>query len=163
VERLFIRDTARDLGLSPHERVQLVHVTDEPLFSTDLRQLGKFYNVAAFSCQILASLGYKRILLLGVDGTFLPHPGAEVLDQPHHMVAVSDTDPNHFCPEYLPVGMRFTRPRPDRFMHGWRLLAGQLGEAGVEVKNATANSAVDCFPNTTLDAGLRWLNHDSLE
>jgi hypothetical protein len=160
VECLFIRDTARDLGLALHERVQFVHVTDEPRFSTDLGQLGKFYNVAAFSCQILVALGYSRLLLLGVDGRFLPHPGTEVLDQPHHLLAVSDTDPNHFCPEYLPAGMRFTRPRLDRFMHGWRLLAAQLAGTGVEVKNATPNSAVDCFPNTSLAVGLRWLNCD---
>jgi hypothetical protein len=157
VERLFIRDTAVEMGLAPNSRVQLVHVTEEPQFSTDFSSLGMFYNVAAISVQILAALGYKRLLLVGVDGKYCTHPGAKQLDHPDHLEAITGNDPNHFCTEYLSPGLRFSRPRPDRFIRGWRLLATQLSAAHVEVRNATVGSAVDSFPTTELDGGLRWL------
>jgi hypothetical protein len=162
VEQLFLRDSARELGLVPNARVELVHVTEEPIFSTDLSCLGMFHNVAAVSVQILAALGYQRLLLLGIDGVYRPQPGAHALDRPYHLQAVYDNDPNHFCADYHGAGRRYTRPNPPKFMRGWHMLAEALSVSEIEVMNATQGSAVECFPRIDLEMGLRWLDGESL-
>ena len=162
VERLFLRDSAQDLGLVPNEHVQLLHVTEEPKFSTDLNCLGMFHNVAAVSVQILAALGFQRLLLVGIDGVYRPQPHVKTLDCPSLLEAAHDNDPNHFCADYHGTGRRYTRPTPAKFMHGWRMLASELSAHEIEIMNATPDSAVDCFQMISLDEGLNWLDEGSL-
>ena len=120
-----------------------------------------FHNVAAVSVQILANLGYRRLLLLGIDGVYHAQPAARALDRPYHLQAIYDNDPNHFCANYHGVSRRYTRPNPTKFMRGWHMLADALSVFGIEVMNATLGSAVKCFPRVDLEMGLRWLDGES--
>jgi hypothetical protein len=158
IQKVFLRDGAPRQGIANSDRVCLVHVTDSPLFSTDLRQLGMFDNVAAVSIQILAACGYRRIVLLGVDGYYRPQPLAQQLDRPWKLRATQDNDPNHFVANYHGAGRRFTRPNPEKYMRGWRALAEQLPATGIQVVNCTPGTAVDCLPVWNLERGLRWLD-----
>lgn len=156
IDKLFIRDSARDLGLRPTPRISFLTLTNEFKFSTNLQELGMFNNVAATSIQVLASLGYRRILMLGIDASFQHHATAEVVDKAYHLRATGDDDPNHFRPDYYGKGREFTRPNAEKLNLGWQELANTLPDT-VEVRNATIGSALTCFPKTSLANGLNWI------
>jgi hypothetical protein len=156
VRRLFLRDTARRLGLPESERVTFVHVGEHMRFSLDLDDLGMFGNVAAVSIQILAALGYRRFLLLGVDGNYHMSRPAAQLESPYDLLAQADDDPDHFRPDYHGANVRFTRPNNRRFLAGWEELARQARGLGLEIVNASPTSAVESFPKLAFEEAWAW-------
>ncbi|HKP76803.1 MAG TPA: hypothetical protein VJT67_14835 [Longimicrobiaceae bacterium] len=154
--RFFLRDAYVDPALAAAERVEWIRCSNQMRFSTDLRSLGRYWNVAAVSVQILAALGHTRVVLVGVDGEFAPHATAVALDEPWNLQSRGDDDPNHFTPAYHGAGRRFTRPNPEKFRKGWDALAAQLPAAGVEVVNASTRTALTQFPRLPLREALQW-------
>lgn len=157
IQQFFLRDSASALGFRSVRRVRLIHVRDEPEFATDLDGLGMFGNVAAVSVQVLAALGYDRVVMVGVDGHYVPQPSARAGAKPWMLTGTVDDDHNHFFPGYHGKGRRFTRPNPAKLHRGWHQLAAALPGAGIEVVNASSPTALDCLPRMALDEALRWL------
>jgi hypothetical protein len=157
IQQFFLRDSAAALGFRSDGRVRLIHVRDEPDFSTDLDGLGMFGNVAAVSIQVLAALGYDRVVMVGVDGHYGPQPSAKAGARPWMLTGTADDDQNHFFPGYHGEGRQFTRPNPAKLQRGWHDLAAALPGAGIEVVNASSPTALDCLPRVDLDEALRWL------
>lgn len=151
VRHVYLRDTARRFGLPNDPRVTYVHVHDEPVFSTDFGALGMFGNVAAVSVQILAALGYRRLLLLGIDGGYSRSDQVEQLESRYDLQALRDDDSDHFRADYHGRGVRFTRPNNERFQEGWKRLVEAAEARGLELILGSPDSAVDCLPRLDWD------------
>lgn len=152
--RFFFNRTACLFGLDDSSRVILVELVEGGGFSTDWNQLGDFGNVGASSLQILTSLGYVRVLMVGVDGRY------SILDDKKAdgdgMVRVND-DPDHFTPDYARGKRRLASPDFEKLLGRWPEVAEACRARGVEVRNASPGSALTCFPKVDFIAGLDWL------
>src|SRR5439155_8775247 len=82
IQQFFLRDSAAALWFRSEGRVRLIHVREEPEFSTDLDGLGMFGNVASVAVQVLAALGYDRVVMVGVDDHYVPQPSAQAGAKP---------------------------------------------------------------------------------
>lgn len=82
-------------------------------------------NSAAQVVNLLARRGAKRILLVGVDGTY----------------------GKHWHPEHShPGAAHATQDTARRWCDHWRMIAPDLKARGIEVVNCSAKSSVDAFP-----------------
>ena len=156
IEKIFVRDSAKTLGLPALPGIYFLGIVNQYRFSTDLGALGMFNNVAAVSIQILAALGYRRILMLGIDARYETQSTAEIMDQPYHLRATRDDGTNHFRSDYYGKGCDFTRHNMEKQMSGWQALTRAL-PASVQVRNATEGTALTCIPKISLKNGLRWI------
>jgi hypothetical protein len=157
-QMFFLRDIETDRALPMGDRVRRIRCAGNQVFSTDLDALGRYDNVAAVSVQILAALGYTRQVMVGIDGEYIAQPGAIRRDEPWDLQATADNDPNHFDPAYHGAGRLFTRPNPEKFRRGWDALAAELPRVGIEVVNASAETALTQFPRLPLQEALSWLD-----
>ncbi|MBB5520088.1 hypothetical protein [Amphiplicatus metriothermophilus] len=103
----------------------------------------------------IATLGFKKIVLLGVDGRYKEVvDGAERRNGIELEVVRAGENPNYFFDGYQQPGDRYNIPNPRPGLHvgAWRAAALLLRKAGVEAYNANADSAVRCFPFVDLQS-----------
>lgn len=116
-----------------------------------------------------AALGYKDIILLGIDGRYpvevLPESEAkkgivlEIKETPEH-------NPNYFFDGYQQQGDMYHVPNGGRksgfllHQHGWRNLPPILRLLDCMVVNANQDSAVDAFPKTTMGKAVQRLEEE---
>lgn len=146
------------IGLGSRELQNVTYCTVEPGsgFATTPNQLTDFGNAGATSVQLLWLLGFRRIVLIGVDARYRRQADL-VVDADGYTRAAVRLD--HFCPEYA-SGKRL-RVNPDLTMitGGWQRVASEAAKCGVQVRNATPDSALDCFPTIDFAAGIDWAIH----
>lgn len=141
--RAFLNNAAASFGFSETDRIKFLRVLDEPVFSASLDVVGDFGNVGASSLQVLAALGYRRVVLVGIDGRYAPGSSVEVLQQ------------NYFSPAYVLPG-RWNSPAPEVSRMQWERVAAGCRSVGLEVQNASPGTALECFPKTDLASALAW-------
>ncbi len=141
--RAFLHSAAGDCGFVPSDRVHFVNVIDEPVFTASLETVGDFGNVGASSLQVLAALGYRRVVMVGVDGRYTPGNTVEELRR------------NYFADAYVTPG-RWHSPDPETSRQQWERVAVGVRAAGVDVVNASPASAVECFPKSDVSSALAW-------
>ena len=174
IERLFLRDTAELFGIPEGGRVTYLHIINGAPFSTDLKNLGMFGNVGAVSLQILASLRYTRVVLVGVDARYVQNPPDILVEEVDNYIEgtrgdtfdyvhLQDNDPNHFCPNYYGQGRRENTPNVAKAIEGWRRAGDACPAFGLEVRNASPGSALQCFSHLGLEDALEWLQNDGNE
>lgn len=147
--RAFLNDSAAGLGFTPSERIVFVSVSEGALFRTDGRAASDFGNVGASSLQIVAALGYQRVALTGVDGRYAP------IDKP------GDARQNYFTDDYVVEGHRMLAFDDATSRRQWDRAAEGCRAAGLDVVNASVNSALECFPRMDLPSALKWLRGDA--
>ena len=134
-----------DFGISAGARVTLSVACPRrphlPETSTYLRDLG---NVGAASLQMLALLGYRKVLMVGVDGRYLPERADEA-------------DVNHFSDAYARGRKPLTAADQRHYTAGWPLAAKECRRLGMEVRNASSGTALSYFETCGLGEGLDWL------
>lgn len=96
-----------------------------------------------------AALGYRQIVVLGVDGRYKEIvPGAE--RRGGHVLEITQTaeNPNYFFSGYQQPGDRYHVPnaQPRLHLNAWRGVAEALDRAGIVAANGSPNSAVDALP-----------------
>ncbi len=104
-----------------------------------------------------ASLGRRRLIMLGVDGRYRQIvDGAEKRAGIELEIVQTADNPNYFYDGYQQPGDRYNLPDPRPALHvnAWREAGRKLSAAGVEVYNASPASAVRCFPFIDIDAFL---------
>lgn len=126
-------------------------------FSTDISALTDFGNVGATSIQILALLGYRRIAMIGVDARY-SRIDARVADK-DGFVLVAD-DPDHFCTEYVQGKRLKANPDLGKDIGQWPQVAKECASHEMEVRNASPESALDCFPATDFASAIEWVQED---
>ena len=167
IRHFYLRNTAASLGMQEQHNVTFLNIREGASFSTDLKHLGMFGNVGAVSLQILAHLGYGKVVLIGVDARYAQHPPdirvEKAYDYIHgtndaiDYVHTENNDPNHFCPAYYGKGRRENRPNVSKAIVGWNKAAQACGAHGLQVVNATTGSDLQCFPHVPFTDAIKWL------
>lgn len=142
--RFFLHRDAAKSGIEANARVSHSALEPGTVFSSSLTRLTDFGNVGATSLQVLAMLDYRRVLMVGVDGTYRPEDG-------------HDRDPNHFRDDYAAGRDQLTDADRMRYSSGWPAAAAECGRLGVEVMNASPGTSLTCFAKIDLEQGLDWL------
>lgn len=108
--------------------------------------------MSATSLQILAGLGFRRILLLGVDASY-----GDATAETSAVATAGKADSDHFIPDYR-AGLSFdtTTPR-NQFVEGWALAAAGCEKLNIAIRNASRATSLTCFVRCNLDDGLLWL------
>lgn len=156
VRRFFLNENAADFGIVSSERVTLLHLREGAPFSLDLHTLTDFGNVGASSLQILAALGYRRVVLVGVDAHYSSLPGVDVEDQ-EYIRMQHGQDPDHFLPGYMEGRRRIAKPDYDRLLGQWPQVAAECEHIGLDVRNASPGSALTLFPSIDFPDALDWI------
>ncbi len=155
IERFLLRNNLIEtLGAAAHTpRVVNFDVLSkrEPLLSPPSPTTGSHSALWA------ASMGYKTIVMLGVDVQYKEMvAGAERRDGIELEIVEDRDNPNYFFPGYQAPGDRYNlpNPRPDLHVNAWRRAGAHMAGAGVRVFNANKASAVQCFPFINLEVFL---------
>jgi hypothetical protein len=138
----FLHADAAKARIEPSDHVTLADVSPDAAFAASWHRLADLGNVGAISLQILALLGHRRVLMVGVDGVY----GAD-----------NDDDPNHFRPDYARGRVPLTDAERTRCTAGWPVAARECRRLGLDVRNASEGTALTCFATIGFSAGLEWL------
>jgi hypothetical protein len=150
--RFFLHEVAATRGLAAGERVTLVQMHPGQTFTSTLDVLTDFGNVGATSVQLLAGLGYDRVLLVGVDARY-----SSPSDHDQAAIAAGVVDPDHFIPGYRSGIIFDTTTDRSIYTKGWPLVARECARLGIAVCSVPGTS-LDCFPVRELESGLAWLD-----
>jgi hypothetical protein len=140
----FLHSSAAKAGIEAGGRVTLCNLMPGTGFSGSLSSLTDFGNVGAISMQILHALGYRKVLMVGVDGDYQPETDVR-------------RDANHFRPDYAVGRMPLTPAERARYTVGWPAVAAECQRHGLEVRNASPRTVLTCFPTIDFGDGLDWL------
>jgi len=152
IERFFF---LRHLSDSPRLQQVHLHGTRVGQFSTEFKTFGYGGNTGANACQVGICLGYKKILLIGIDCNYkkeVVDGAARAPGNTLKMVETPDHNVNYFIPDYQQEGDVFNYPQADKFHRpAWRALAKWAPTVGVEIINCGVESTLECFPRSTLE------------
>jgi hypothetical protein len=154
VRQFFLHAAAQELGISCTHRVALVRLHEGRAFSCNSQEINDYGNVGASSLQILASLGYCKVVLIGVDARY-DRGAAGPVDG--GFIRVED-DADHFHPDYLRGMRRVAQPDLQKILGQWPSAALGARAAGLTIVNASLGSQLDCFERMDFEASLRWLS-----
>ena len=149
-ERFFL---LRQVSSSP--KLTVIRLLPEaPEFSTDINRFQNSGNTGTNSCQVALCLGYRRIILIGVDCNYVQFvDGAKVVGGTViEMQKTPGNNPNYFIPDYQQKGDRFNIPNAHIYHKpAWEKLAQYATRNGIDVVNCGPESALECFRRSTLE------------
>jgi len=127
---------------SGRDDVVFVHTSHEEGFSTDLadRGLWEGATVTFVAMQLAYHLGYRDVVLIGVDHSFATRGPA------HQLVTSSGDDPNHFDKAYFGAGYRWQLPDLEMSERAYALAKAAFEAAGGSVVDATVGGKLTIFP-----------------
>ncbi len=110
-------------------------------------------TVTYFSMQLAFYLGFREVILIGVDHSFVEVgvPAVETLPQdkyergPATVVSGGD-DPNHFTPGYFGKGVKWVLPDWQQMEASYRLARLTYEAAGRRIVDATVGGKLTVFP-----------------
>ena len=154
----YIRD------LSNNER--FTHVNLLPYGSTDKtnnkeEDFKAFHdngNSGANASSVGICLGYKKIVLLGVDCNYVEFVDGCKRDGPGGLVMekTPDKNPNYWFDDYQQKGDEYNVPAGLSFhMPTWNMLAYRAAHAGVEMINCSPITNLRCFKRMSLKEALK--------
>lgn len=141
----FLHEHASSHGVPRANNVTFCRLLPGDSFGATPTTLTDFGNVGAVSVQLLQILGFRRILMLGVDGHYAPDSG-------------SARDLNHFRDDYARGRVPLTPALRARYLDGWLSVAAECSRLGVSVRNASPGTALACFERIDIESGLIWLS-----
>lgn len=141
----FLHRDAATAGITAGGNVTLCDLGEGCYFSGTLAAMTDFGNVGAVSMQVLHLLGYRKVLMVGVDGDYLPEKSV-------------DDDANHFRDDYARGRVPLSPALRARYRGHWPVVAAECKRCGIEVCNASPGTALTCFDTIGFDDGLDWLS-----
>lgn len=144
VDELFVAwDQRRHVGRNP--RTTFVRQVRGPWFGRDLAHgLWGGYTVTYAALQIAYFMGFKEVVLLGVDHRFVTE------GEPNALHISTGPDQNHFDPNYFGPGVRWHLPDLTNSTLAYRLADIFYRADGRRILDATVNGALDVFPKAEL-------------
>ena len=127
--------------------------TRQDKFETVTDKIWDLGNSGSNACHIGITLGYKKIILVGVDCSYINFlPEAE--KQPNgtlKIVRTPEKNPNYWFDSYQRIGDIYNVPNANIYHQpGWELLA-KLGEKeGIEIVNCSEGTNLVCFPKMNI-------------
>lgn len=143
--RFFLHREASRAGVESRDHVTLCDLVEGERFADSLARLTDFGNVGAVSMQVLRLLGYRKVLMVGVDGDYLPEKSAA-------------SDANHFRDDYARGRVQLTPELRARYTSCWTVVAAECRRCGIEVRNASPGTVLNCFATSGFDEGLAWIS-----
>jgi hypothetical protein len=112
-----------------------------PSFSTDLASKGLWEGatVTFVALQLAYHLGYRDVVLIGVDHSFTTAGPA------HQLVTSTGSDPNHFDPSYFGVGYRWQLPDLETSEVAYRMARSAFETADGSIVDATVGGKLTVF------------------
>lgn len=122
----------------------------QPFFGTGLGEMLSWHStVTHFSLQIAYQLGYKKVLLIGVDNTYKQQSHQKEGD----LIKQKEDDSNHFDPRYF-KGKNWQAADTDKMAAVYELAKEAYECAGREVVNCTVGGALEVFRRGSLKTEL---------
>jgi hypothetical protein len=143
--RFFLHRDAAGAGITAGGNVTFCNLVEGEHFSGSFATMSDFGNVGAASMQVLNILGYRKVLMVGVDGDYLPERDV-------------DNDANHFREDYARGRVPLTPQLRARYTGHWPVVAAECTRLGIEVRNASPGTVLTCFDTIGFDDGLAWLS-----
>lgn len=119
-----------------------LHTVHEPGFSTDIprRGLWEGATVTFVALQLAYHLGYREVVLIGVDHSFATAGPA------HRLVTSGGDDPDHFDRNYFGAGYRWQLPDLETSERAYAMARRAFESAGGSVVDATVGGKLTIFP-----------------
>jgi hypothetical protein len=110
-------------------------------FSEDPINLGicEGYTVTYFTLQLAFYMGFKTVILVGVDHNF-PTKGT-----PNKEITSTGEDPNHFHPDYFGKGIKWHLPDLDNSEKHYRIADAYFEADGRKIFDATVGGQCPVF------------------
>jgi hypothetical protein len=126
-------------------------------FSDRFDTFGYGGNTGVNCCQVGVCLGYKKIIIVGVDCDYVEVvKGSEFVDDRRLKVeSQPNTNPNYFFDDYQQEGDVYNAPQAHIYQGpAWQAFALFARRKGVEVVNCSAASKLQCFRKAPLEQEL---------
>ena len=126
--------------------VVYLHTVHEPGFSTDVARRGLWEGatVTFVAMQLAYHLGYRDVVLIGVDHSFATAGPA------HQLVTSGGDDPDHFDRSYFGAGYRWQLPDLETSEQAYAMARAAFESAGGSVVDATVGGKLTIFPKAEL-------------
>lgn len=109
---------------------------------------GTGYTVTFTAMQLAYFLGFRKVLLVGVDHNFVTS------GPPRRNVVSTGEDPNHFHPDYFGKGVKWQLPDLEGSERAYRLAKVAFEDDGREIVDCTVNGHLSVFRKSALDVEL---------
>ena len=115
-------------------------------------------NSGANASSVAACLGYKKIILLGVDCNYVEHvDGSSQKGTILEMEETPETNPNYWFDDYQQKGDQYNIPDGVKFhLPTWNMFAYRAAHANIKVINCSPISTLRCFERMTIEEALKW-------
>jgi hypothetical protein len=148
--------------LSSKENFQFINLI--PYNSSDkmnscVDDFGNFHdngNSGANACSVGVCLGYKKIILLGVDCNYVEFiDGCKKEGNKLVMDKTPETNPNYWFDDYQQKGDEYNVPHGQGFHKPtWNRFAYRCAQSNIEVVNCSPTSTLRCFRQSSLSEEL---------
>ena len=132
---------------------QYKHLPQDP---ADFYYFNDGGSSGANASQIGICLGYKKIILVGVDCNYVEHiTGSKQVNEKLVMDSTPDTNPNYWFDDYQQEGDEYNVPRgADFHAPTWKLLSERAANNDIEIVNCSSQTKLTCFRREGLQAEL---------
>ena len=114
-------------------------------------------NSGANACAAGVCLGYKKLILVGVDCNYVEFVEGSKKDGPGLIIEETpDTNPNYWFDDYQQAGDQYNIPRGTDFhLPTWNMFAYRAIHSGIEVINCSPTTTLRCFKRMSLEEALK--------
>ena len=114
-------------------------------------------NSGANACSVAVCLGYKKIILLGVDCNYVEFvDGSEKDGAALRMKETPEKNPNYWFDDYQQAGDEYNVPRGEEFhLPTWNMFAYRAAHADIEIINCSPITTLRCFQRKTLEEAMK--------
>ena len=125
--------------------------------SEDFKAFHDNGNSGANACSSAVCMGYKRIVLVGVDCNYVEFVDGSQKDGPGLIIEdTPDENPNYWFDDYQQAGDKYNIPRGTDFhLPTWNMFAYRAIHAGIEVINCSPVTTLRCFKRMSLEEALK--------
>lgn len=161
IKGFLLRDSLIQVLGEYGRRTQVVNFEEE-VKKDNLLLRPALISTGSHTCSWAASLGYKDIVLVGVDAHYIPiiKEARKIDGMVLEVIETPETNPNYFFDDYQRKGDLYNipnhQPDPDKGTHleSWRGIRMPLAYVDAVVVNAAPQSRVDAFPHCEFDEAL---------
>lgn len=150
----FLGDSGNHGLIQEHGSTYLVNTKTPPrAFSTDIALGAECgYTVLYFAMQVIYSLGYKTVLVIGMDHSF------KCRGEPNAEQVVDFIDLNHFLPGYFEQGQVWNLPDLEQSEKHYKLAKKEFESVGRQIIDCTPGGLCSIFTKKSLSEALKSLD-----
>ena len=152
----YIRDISKNKRLTHINLLPYGSTNRTNMNEADFSNFHDNGNSGANACSVGICLGYKKIILLGVDCNYVEFVDGSKKDG--HALIMKETpnhNPNYWFDDYQQKGDKYNVPRGLEFhMPTWNTFAYRAAQANIEVINCSPITTLRCFKRMPIEQAL---------